>query len=108
MSVIGSCSRDTRTQGSVPACITIRTAQVCGTVDEGRLVMTAEGLEPGSTLRVDVEGMGPAEWRVSEAGTLAGTPGQLGFLTYTGAIGTLTIEATADDGALLTGEVILD
>jgi hypothetical protein len=32
----------------------------------------------------------------------------LGFLTYDGSIGTVLIEATAEDGTSLAGEVVLD
>lgn len=70
--------------------------------------MTAEGLEVGSVLRIDVEGQGPAEWTVSETGALLAAPGALGFLSYDGTIGTVSIEATALDGTPIAGRIVLD
>jgi hypothetical protein len=103
-----SCSDDGGTRGGDSTCISAANAKVCGAVEEGRLTMTAEGLKPGSTLRINVEGQGPAEWTVSETGSLISAPGALGFLTYDGSIGTVLIEATAEDGTSLAGEVVLD
>lgn len=106
--ILLSCSDDGGTTRGDSKCITAANAKVCGAVDEGRLAMTAEGLKPGSTLRINVEGQGPAEWTVSETGGLISDPGVLGFLSYNGAIGTVVIEATAEDGTSLAGEVVLD
>lgn len=105
---LGSCSDDGGTQDGDARCITTASAKVCGAVDGGRFVMTAEGLKTGSTLRINVEGQGPAEWTVSETGSLISDPGALGFLTYSGVIGKVSIEATADDGTSVTGQVLLD
>lgn len=106
--ILGSCSDDGGTQNRDARCITTASAQVCGANDGGRLVMTAEGLKTGSTLRINVEGQGPAEWTVSETGSLISDPGALGFLNYSGVIGKVSIEATAVDGTSVTGQVLLD
>lgn len=106
--ILVSCSDDGGTRAGDSRCISAADAKVCGAVDEGRLAMTAEGLKPGSTLRIIVEGQGPAEWTVSETGSLISDSGVLGFLSYNGAIGTVAIEATAEDGTSLAGEVVLD
>ena len=106
--IVGSCSAGGGTQDGGADCVTTASARVCGAVDKGRLVVTADGLKPGSTLRINVEGQGPAEWIVSEKGNLIDIPGALGFLSYSGEFGTVFIEATAADGTLVSGEVFLD
>lgn len=106
--ILGACSDESGTRVGDSKCVTAASAKVCGTLDRGRLVMNADGLKAGSTLRINVEGQGPAEWTVSETGELVSDPGTLGFLNYSGTIGAVSIEATADDGTPVTGQVVLD
>ena len=106
--IVGSCSAGGGTQDHGADCVTTASARVCGAVDNGRLVVTADGLKPGSILRVNVEGQYPVEWIVSEKGNLTDLPGALGFLSYSGKFGTVSIEAIAADGASVSGEVFLD
>lgn len=106
--ILGSCSAHGGRPDGSAKCVTTDSAQVCGAIDGGRLVMTADGLQAGSVLRIDVEGLGPAEWTVSDSGDLINPPGELGFLIYSGQFGTISIEATGADGDLVAGEILLD
>lgn len=100
---LAACSDD----GSAE-CLSSGPARVCGEVDEGALRMTGEGLQPGSTVRIDVAGAGPAEWTVSDDGTIENEPGSLGFLNVTGTFGTITVAAVAEDGSPIDGTITLD
>lgn len=89
-------------------CLSSGAARVCGEAVEGALRMTGEGLQPGSAVRIDVAGIGPAEWTVTDDGTIENEPGSLGFLSFTGSFGTITVAAVADDGTPVAGTITLD
>jgi hypothetical protein len=104
---VAACSDDATDVDSAQ-CVASGQARVCGDVVDGALAITSEGLRPGSTVRINVEGAGPAEWTVSDDGTIENDPGSLGFLSVTGTFGTITVDATADDGTAINGTITLD
>ncbi len=104
---VAACSDDATDTDSAQ-CVASGQARVCGDVVGGALAITSEGLRPGSTVRIDVEGAGPAEWTVSDDGTIENEPGSLGFLSVTGSFGTIIVAAVAEDGTPVAGTITLD
>lgn len=101
--VLTACSH--RDSDEANNCVAEADAEVCGRVDGGALTFTGEGLDPGSVVRIEIGEQGPGEFAVSEAGTLVNPPGALGFLSFDGTFGVITIEAIAADGTRLVGEI---
>lgn len=108
MGVVGSCADDRDLRDSGAPCLSVAEARICAQVDRGRLVMTAEGLEAGSLLRISMEGIGPAEWMVSETGTLIQEAGSIGFLSYNGTFGEISVEAISKNGSPVVGRIVPD
>lgn len=88
-------------------------ARVCAEVAEGRLSFTADGLEPGSVVRLDLDLKGfdrTDEYVVGPDGTLTDfASGALGYLSFSGDFsGVVDVRATAADGSSLAGSLKID
>ncbi len=99
--------------GDEAACVAAHSARVCAEVSEGRLSFNAEGLEPGSVVRLDLdlEGLDRTdEYVVGQDGDLTDfATGTLGYLSFSGNFsGVVEVRATAADGSSLAGSLKID
>ena len=108
MAGVSASGCDDGSQDGQDACLSSATARVCASTDSGGLTLDGEGLQPGSVVRATIEGLEPLEWRVSDSGEVVKAPGDVGFVNLNGPAGRVTLQATAADGSLLTGEIALD
>jgi hypothetical protein len=87
-------------------CVSTGDSKVCLAVDGGLINVSANGLEPGSTIHFFTPEFGPDEIPVSPRGDL---DGQYGFQSDSFRFeGVITVSATAADGTTLTGDVTFD
>jgi hypothetical protein len=85
-------------------CISRADASVCAQVNEGALTLVGTGLQPGSVVQAVFDGEGPMEWAVSGSGELLSDQGEVGWLSMT-PVRVVAIEATANDGSRLEGDI---
>ena len=84
-------------------CLSSETGEICVESSDGGAVVVAEGLEPGSQLRVEFEGLPARDYPVAEDGTLGGT---VGFLTVVAPDSLrVTVVGTDADGEAIAGEM---
>ena len=102
--IAGACSGDSSSVGD--ACLAQADARVCALVDEGALTLTGTGLQPGSVVRAVFDGAGPMELAVSASGDLVDDRGSLGWLSLT-PVRVVAVEAVANDGSPLDGDIIM-
>jgi hypothetical protein len=100
--LMSSCFDATRSR----ECVSTGDSRVCLAVDGGLINVSANGLEPGSTIYFFTPEFGPNEIPVSPRGDLDGKYGfQSDSFRFEGVI---NVSATAADGTTLTGDVTFD
>ena len=103
--VAPSCSGDDPSSVG-DACVAKADASVCAVVDEGALTLIGTGLRPGSVVRAVFDGEGPMELAVAGSGDLVNDHGAVGWLSVT-PVRVVAIEATANDGSPLDGDITM-
>jgi hypothetical protein len=86
-------------------CLSNETGEICVESSDGGAVVVAEGLEPGSQVRVAFEGLPARDYPVAEDGTLGGTVGLLTVVPPDSV--RVTVAGTDADGEAIAGEMVV-
>ena len=87
-------------------CLRSHGARVCAASIRGSVTISADGLEPGSNLTLETAASGADSYKIGDSGT---PDGAIGFIAYdvSKPPPTITVTASAANGAPLTGELSL-
>jgi hypothetical protein len=90
---------------SASVCISSESGEVCADGGDGRITFSGEGLEPGSTVQIDNDRLGPLSLDVDADGRLDPN-GMVGVLAlFADTEFTFDVAATDDEGAPIAGEI---